>query len=133
MRISDWSSDVCSSALAESSWAAGCPRPRRRPRPQTAASHDHRGAVTEKSLVCGDPDASALHLAALCLATQLPGELADLCQRLSRDGLAEEGQATGRVDRDPATDGGVDGTQQRLCLAALGQADRKSTRLNSSH
>ena len=47
------------------------------------------------------------------LPAQLPGHLAHLGQRLGGNGLAEAGQPTARVDRDPAADRGVAGAQQR--------------------
>src|SRR6478609_4213099 len=77
--------------------------------------------MAEEPLVGGDADARALDLAALGLAAELPGHLAHLCERLRGDGLAEAGETTGRVDRDPAADGGVTGPQQRLGLAALAE------------
>src|SRR6185369_15246775 len=58
-------------------------------------------AVAEQALVGGDPDAGAFHLATGGLAAQLPGDLADLGQRLGRDGLAEAGEPAARVDRHP--------------------------------
>ena len=50
---------------------------------------DNRRAVAEQALVGGDADAGALDLTALGLPTQLPGQLADLRERLGRDGLTE--------------------------------------------
>src|SRR5690606_24563313 len=84
----------------------------------TSAPHDHRGPVAEESLVGGDADAGALDLSALGLSAQLPGELADLRQRLSRHRLTEARETARGVDRDPAADGRVARAQQRLRLAA---------------
>ena len=57
------------------------------------------------------------------LAPELPDELADLGDGLGRDGLAEAGQATAGVDRDPAAHGGVPVAQQPLGLPLLAEAD----------
>ena len=84
---------------------------------------DHRRAVSEQSLIGGDADLGALHLTAGGLALQLPGELADLRDRLCRNGFAEAGQPTGRVDRNPAPDGGRPTAQQLLGLALRAQAE----------
>ena len=78
------------------------------------ARDDHRRAVAEQSLVGGDADGGALDLPAGGLTLQLPGELADLRDRLGGDGLAEAGQSARRVDRDPAADGGGAAAQQLL-------------------
>src|ERR1700754_1729909 len=88
-----------------------------------SAAEDHRGAVAEQALVGGDADPGTLDLAAGGLAAKLPGDLADLGQRLGRDSLAEAGQSARRVDRDPATEGGLPGTQQRLGLAPLAELE----------
>src|SRR5579872_1367522 len=65
-----------------------------------SAGHDHAGAVAEESLVGGDADTSAFHLATVGLPAQLPDELADLGDGLGRDGLAEAGEPAARVDGD---------------------------------
>src|SRR6478735_5827881 len=65
---------------------------------------DHRRAVSEQSLIGGDAHLGALDLTAGGLTLQLPGELADLRDGLSRNGLAEAGQPTRCVDRDAAAD-----------------------------
>ena len=57
------------------------------------------------------------------LAAQLPGELADLRDRLRRDRFAEAGEAAARVHRDAAAERGVAVAQQLLGLARLAQAD----------
>ena len=95
-----------------------------------SATQDHRRAVAEQALVGGDADPGALDLAAARLAAQLPGQLADLGQRLGRHRLAEAGEPAGRVDRDPAADRGVAGAEQLLGLAALAQ--RRGPRIQSS-
>src|SRR3954453_3051752 len=79
--------------------------------------------MAEQPLVGGDADLRALDLASTGPAAQLPGDLADLGQRLGRYRLAEAGQAPGRVDRDPAADRGLAGPQQRLRLAARAEPD----------
>ena len=60
--------------------------------------------MTEKALVGGDAHLGAFNLAISRLASQLPGELADLGARLGRDRLAEAAEAARRVDRDAAAD-----------------------------
>jgi hypothetical protein len=60
--------------------------------------------VAEEALVGGDADRGALDLAAGGLAPELPGDLADLGDRLGGDGLAEAGQPAARVDRDAAAE-----------------------------
>src|SRR5215207_9645285 len=68
------------------------------------ASNNDRRTVAEQALVGGDADGGALDLAARRLALQLPGQLADLRDGLSWDGLPEAGEPAGRVDRNAAAD-----------------------------
>src|SRR3546814_1896341 len=79
-------------------------------------------AVAEEALVDGEAGARALHLAALGLAAELPGDLADLRYGLSWDGLAEARQPARRVDRYAPADGGVAVAQELLGLAEIGRA-----------
>ena len=55
--------------------------------------HDHRGAVPEEALVDRDADLGARDLPAVGLAAELPGELADLGDRLRRDRFAEAAES----------------------------------------
>jgi len=48
--------------------------------------------VSEQALIRGDAGLRAVDLTAGCLAAELPSELADLCDRLRGDRLAEAGQ-----------------------------------------
>jgi hypothetical protein len=79
--------------------------------------------VAEQALVHGDADPGVLDLTALGPAAQLPGELADLGDRLRRDRLAERGQAATGIDGQPAAERGRAGAQQGLGLAFGAQAD----------
>ena len=79
--------------------------------------------MAEQALVGGDADGGALDLAARRLALELPGQLADLSDGLRGDGLAEARQATGRVDRDAAADGGGAAAQQLLGLTLRAQSE----------
>ena len=72
--------------------------------------------MPEQALVGGDADLGVLHLPAGGLTTQLPGQLADLSDRLGGDRLAEARQPARRVDRDLAADGGRAAAQQLLGL-----------------
>src|SRR5690606_11474491 len=91
--------------------------------PRASARDDDRGAVAEEALVHGHADLRALDLAALGLAAQLPGELADLCDGLGGHGLTEAGEAAARVDRHAAADGRHAVAQQALCAAGRAEAD----------
>ena len=77
--------------------------------------------MAEQALVGRDADRGVLDLTAGGLPAQLPGEFADLRDRLGGDGLAEAGQSARRVDRDLAADGGRAAAQQRLGSALLAQ------------
>src|SRR5688572_13004377 len=84
-----------------------------------AVSHrqQDRAAVAEEPLVHGETGLGPFDLTAVGLAPQLPGDLADLGERLRRHRLAEAGQAAARVHRHPTPDGGVAVVQQLLGLA----------------
>src|SRR3546814_13357806 len=71
-------------------------------------------AVAEEARVDGEAGVRALHLAALGLAAELPGDLADLRYGRSWDGLAEARQPARRVDRYAPADGGVAVAQELL-------------------
>src|SRR5688572_23502002 len=79
--------------------------------------------MAEQPLVGSDADLGVLDLSAGRLTTQLPGELADLGERLCRHRLTEAGQAPARVDRDATADGRVARAQQLLGLAPLAEPD----------
>src|SRR3546814_4925781 len=113
MRISDWSSDVCSSDLAESSSAAAASIAR-------ASSFRHRAAMTR-----------SLTIAALQLP--LPGPVRPNIDAVSA--LAEEAVAKGaQVILPPELFEGPYFCQvEEAELFASARPDRKSTLLNSSH
>ena len=79
--------------------------------------------MPEQALVDGDPDLGAFHLATFRLAAQLPDELADLCNRLGRNGFAEARQAAAWVHRDASTQCGVAIVEQALRFTRLAQPD----------
>ena len=58
--------------------------------------------MVKQALVGGDTDLRSLDLPVAGLPAQLPGELTNLCQGLSRDSFAETGQTPGDVNRNPA-------------------------------
>src|SRR5690606_35025641 len=91
--------------------------------PRELLDEDDRRAVAEEALVRRDARGGALDLAARGLASELPGDLADLGDGLGGDGLAEASQTTARVDRDAAAELRVAVVQQALGLALLAQAD----------
>src|SRR3546814_4741546 len=104
MRISDWSSDVCSSDLHPARWhersgARRAARPDARAAPVVTRTDPPGGGRVGSSGV--DPVAAGIE----------PGALSGLLQSLVVEGLA------------PRT----------LVRARAVQVDRKSTRLNSSH
>ena len=69
--------------------------------------------MAEEALVRRDADARAVHLAAGGQTADLPGELADLGDRLGRYGLSEAAEAAAGVDRDTAAESGLAVVQQR--------------------
>ena len=77
--------------------------------------------MAKQALVGGDPDFRTLHLSIARLAAQLPGQFTHLGQGLGGHRFAEAGQTAGHVHRNPATQRGVAGAQQRRCFAAWGQ------------
>ena len=84
---------------------------------------EHRAAVAEEALVDREAGLGPLDLAALGLAPELPGDLADLGDRLGRHGLAEAGEPAARVHRDAPADRRVAVVQQLLGLARLAEPD----------
>src|SRR5262245_7498836 len=98
-------------------------RRRRRRRGRRLALDDHRRTVADEPLVPGHAEVRSLALPLAGLAAQLPGELADLRDRLRGDGLAEAGEPAARVHRDAASEAGVAVAQQALGLAGPAQAD----------
>src|SRR5688572_15878775 len=90
-----------------------------------AVSHrqQHRAPVAEEALVDREAGRGALDLTALGLASELPGDLAHLGDRLGGHGLPEAGQATARVHRHPAPDRRVAVVEELLGLAGLAEAD----------
>src|SRR3546814_6170797 len=98
--------------------------------PDSQSGREQDGAaVAEEALVDGEAGAGALHLAALGLAAELPGDLADLRDGLGRDGLAEARQPTRRVARDAPAAGGVAVAQELLGLT--GRSEEHTSELQS--
>lgn len=87
--------------------------------------------MPEQALVGGDADLGVRHLPAGGLTAQLPGQLADLRDRLGGNRLTETRQPARRVDRDPAAEGGRAAAQQRLGLT-LGAEPRCSYQSSSN-
>ena len=79
--------------------------------------------MSEQSLVGGDTDLGAFDLTAGGLTLELPGELADLRDRLGGNGFTEAGQAARCVDRNLAADGGRPTAQQFLGLTLGAQPE----------
>src|SRR3546814_8850371 len=131
MRISDWSSDVCSSDLGRSGWSRRGP-PSGVPRQGQAGRAAREDAPTEEgALEC----VVAVHAA----ATE-PGDLAGGVQALDRSPVRADDLRV-QVGLDAAEGlAGEDVEPDRDQWAVLlleepvrGGEDRKSTRLNSSH
>src|SRR3546814_6122423 len=129
MRISDWSSDVCSSDLAES--AADLDTQIAKTNEVLAANSVKLGAVDEAigNLLVKQDSLSSNHAA-------LSAELLQLGQRF--DGLSEK--LMGNVQSFQAALGALRQYRSEVLsfqVTQLGiqktQLDRKSTRLNSSH
>src|SRR3546814_4151534 len=127
MRISDWSSDVCSSDLAapqrEQVLALLVLRP---PALRQVAEREVRPAAAKIAAVAADVADEAVALTHLWLDADRQS------QSLGDDLRGVQGAPVGAGDdaADPAS-GEAPGHLVRLALALLG--DRKSTRLNSSH
>lgn len=68
--------------------------------------------------------ARSVDLARSGVPAQMPREFTHLRNGLGGDGLTEARQATARVHRNPAADGGVAIAHELLGLARLAQADR---------
>ena len=79
--------------------------------------------MAEQALIHRDARAGVVHLAAVGLATQLPGELADLGDGLGGDGLTEAGEAATGVHRHPSAQCRRATAQQSLRFACLAQSD----------
>ena len=78
--------------------------------------------MTEQTLIGGDAHLGVLHLATFGLASQLPGELAGLSNRLGGHGFAEAGQAARRIDRQSSAQRGGALPDHALGLARLAEA-----------
>ena len=73
--------------------------------------------MAEQALVGRDPDPGTVHLASARFTPKLPGQFADLGDRLRRHRFTEGPEAAGRVDWQPAPDLGDAIPQQLLGLA----------------
>ena len=88
-----------------------------------SATEQDRRTVPEQALVGRDGHPGPLHLVPGGGAPELPDALADLGDRLGRDGLAEAGEAARGVDGHPAPQGRGAVAEQLLGLALAAQAD----------
>lgn len=73
---------------------------------QKSDGDDRAAAVAEEALVDREADFGAFNLAAFGLAAELPGQFADLGDRLGRDRFTKASKAAGGVDRHFAADFG---------------------------
>src|SRR3546814_1180973 len=128
MRISDWSSDVCSSDLRIARRVA---KDRVISTVDPDARHGHktsaRGFDGYKGHIAEDPDSEII-----TDTTVTPGNAGDgtVAETLIEDLLDRNGPDDGIVYGDSAYGGGE--FQQRLEDDGIGSGDRKSTRLTSS-
>ena len=79
--------------------------------------------MSEQPLICRDARFGAIDLAVTGLAAELPGQLADLRDRLRRDGLAETTEPAARVDGNASSKGRVAVAEHLLGLAGFAETD----------
>src|SRR3546814_1551638 len=121
MRISDWSSDVCSSDLSGKCW------PRRRfPKRIRECSH-----VASKA---GETGLAARYALALFDLADERKALDQVAEDLTKVESAIAGSAAlQRLVRNPVLSRAEQGKAMAALLKQMDARDRKSTRLNSSH
>src|SRR3546814_3483169 len=141
MRISDWSSDVCSSDLCQNSAHAA-----------TVEIFGHGGRLAQQKIQLHIAEAiigqvqQTIRGQSECIGIQSPGDICsplsqhctniDLCHRTHKP-LRRSGQKAVRMKRALCAERTIPSCQRKIdnpAAARLARAlDRKSTRLNSSH
>src|SRR3546814_9676715 len=124
MRISDWSSDVCSSDLAAEFGFAG-----------NLFFAEQLNSFGDAPRFCDAfDDLSSCLVANFWIAMEQAEPSRLMLQIAGEPGDAQEIlDMSGLVDANAADDGIRNSTRDKLSLDAASHRDRKSTRLNSSH